>query len=431
MKRDAQPKTKQAQQGNIVNRQQSWTRTAAPGEVIYSEGFGGEAVIYLIAEGKVELSTRCDEKKVVVATLGRGEFFGESALLAAEPRGNTAKALTFCQLTVVPAEVLDDEIGRVSALLRHIVRTMIRRVKRKDDQLATYTHADFLPGVLSYAHVLSLMAGGERRGGDDAWARRPMQAYAEQASVPLVDVIRKCRAVAGHSRPHVMAMLKRMEKLNLVTIEAAQAEQLSGGAADYAASADARQVVTFDAARITDRAQQVADHELDLSISSELELIELADLESLIGVEKKLLLNKLSQGEIADEVFAFRKSKVLNYVEQKGVAYFTRRNVRRGGELNALEDLAWVDQRTLFEVVSAFDTYDLAKLLASADDQAVVDRLFSVMTETRRNEVSWVMRRDIKIDPVEVGDIEQRLLDAVRALKAPAAVAVNLPDQAA
>ncbi|KVU49431.1 cAMP-binding protein [Burkholderia ubonensis] len=414
-----------------MNRQQSWTRTAAPGEVIYSEGFGGEAVIYLIAEGKVELSTRCDEKKVVVATLGRGEFFGESALLAAEPRGNTAKALTFCQLTVVPAEVLDDEIGRVSALLRHIVRTMIRRVKRKDDQLATYTHADFLPGVLSYAHVLSLMAGGERRGGGDAWARRPMQAYAEQASVPLADVIRKCRAVAGHSRPHVMAMLKRMEKLNLVTIEAAQAEQLSGGAADYAASADARQVVTFDAARITDRAQQVADHELDLSISSELELIELADLESLIGVEKKLLLNKLSQGEIADEVFAFRKSKVLNYVEQKGVAYFTRRNVRRGGELNALEDLAWVDQRTLFEVVSAFDTYDLAKLLASADDQAVVDRLFSVMTETRRNEVSWVMRRDIKIDPVEVGDIEQRLLDAVRALKAPAAVAPNLPDQAA
>ncbi|KVP59051.1 cAMP-binding protein [Burkholderia ubonensis] len=414
-----------------MNRQQSWTRTAAPGEVIYSEGFGGEAVIYLIAEGKVELSTRCDEKKVVVATLGRGEFFGESALLAAEPRGNTAKALTFCQLTVVPAEVLDDEIGRVSALLRHIVRTMIRRVKRKDDQLATYTHADFLPGVLSYAHVLSLMAGGERRSGDDAWARRPMQAYAEQASVPLADVIRKCRAVAGHSRPHVMAMLKRMEKLNLVTIEAAQADQLSGGAADYAASADARQVVTFDAARITDRAQQVADHELDLSISSELELIELADLESLIGVEKKLLLNKLSQGEIADEVFAFRKSKVLNYVEQKGVAYFTRRNVRRGGELNALEDLAWVDQRTLFEVVSAFDTYDLAKLLASADDQAVVDRLFSVMTETRRNEVSWVMRRDIKIDPVEVGDIEQRLLDAVRALKAPAAVAANLPDQAA
>ncbi|WP_322086459.1 Crp/Fnr family transcriptional regulator [Burkholderia sp. BCC1999] len=403
-----------------MNRQQSWTRTAAPGEIIYSEGFAGEPVIFLITDGKVELSTRCDDKRVIVATLGRGEFFGESALLAAEPRAHTAKALSFCQLTVVPAGMLDDEIERVSALLRHIVRTMIRRVKRKDDQLATYTHADFMPGVLSYAHLLALMANADAREASDSWARRPMQAHAAETSVPLAEVIRKCRAIAGHSRPHVLAMLRRMEKLNLVSIEAAQADA-AGGSIDYAASSDARQVVTFDAARVIDRAQQVADHDLDLSINSELELIELADLESLIGVDKTLLLNKLSNGEIADEVFAFRKSKVLSYVEQKGVAYFSRRNARRGGEVRALEDLVWVDQRTLFDVISAFDTYDLAKLIANLDDRAVADKLFSVMTEARRNEVSWVMRREIKLDPIEVEEIEQRVLDAVRAAKAPAA----------
>ncbi|WP_175770258.1 Crp/Fnr family transcriptional regulator [Burkholderia ambifaria] len=402
-----------------MNRQQSWTRTAAPGEIIYSEGFAGEPVIFLIADGKVELSTRCEDKRVVVATLGRGEFFGESALLAAEPRAHTAKALLFCQLTVVPAAVLDEEIEHVSALLRHVVRTMIRRVKRKDDQLATYTHADFMPGVLSYAHVLSLMAGADTRGSDDAWSRRPMQAHAAETSVPLADVIRRCRAIAGHSRPHVLAMLHRMEKLNLVTIEAAQADH-AGGATDYAGSSDARQVVTFDAARVIDRAQQVADHDLDLSINSELELIELADLEALIGVDRKLLLNKLSHGEIADEVFAFRKSKVLGYVEQKGVAYFSRRSPRAGGDVRALEDIVWIDQRTLFDVISAFDTYDLAKLIASLDDRAVADKLFSVMTEARRNEVSWVMRRELKLDPIEIEEIGQRVLDAVRVAKAPA-----------
>lgn len=412
----------QRSRGTNLNRQQSWTRTAAPGEIIYSEGFAGEPVIFLIADGKVELSTRCDDKRVVVATLGRGEFFGESALLASEPRAHTAKALSFCQLTVVPATLLDEEIEHVSALLRHIVRTMIRRVKRKDDQLATYTHADFMPGVLSYAHVLSLMAGTDTRGPDDAWSRRPMQAHGAETSVPLADVIRRCRAIAGHSRPHVLAMLRRMEKLNLVTIEAAQADH-AGGGADYAASSDARQVVTFDAARVIDRAQQVADHDLDVSINSELELIELADLEALIGVDRKLLLNKLTHGEIADEVFAFRKSKVLGYVEQKGVAYFSRRSPRAGGDVRALEDIVWVDQRTLFDVISAFDTYDLAKLIASLDDRAVADKLFSVMTEARRNEVSWVMRRELKLDPIEIEDIERRVLDAVRAAKAPAAAA--------
>ena len=43
------------------------------------------------------------------------------------------------------------------------------------------------------------------------------------------------------------------------------------------------------------------------------------------------------------------------------------------------------------------------------------------MTEARRNEVSWVMRRELKLDPVEIEDIERRVLDAVRAAKAPAA----------
>ncbi|MEX3959167.1 Crp/Fnr family transcriptional regulator [Trinickia sp. EG282A] len=394
----------------------SWSRAAAPGEVIYSEGYAGEPVIYVIADGKVEISTNCDDKKVVLATLGKGEFFGEAALLPPEPKAHTAKALTFCQLTVIQAGMVEQELERASPLLRHIVRSTIRRLRKRDDLLATYTHADFLPGVLSYAHVLSLMAGSENADAGDGWARR---GQSEEVSVPLVDVIKKCRAIAGHSRPHVMTMLKRMEKLNLITLQSGTTEHFSNNAARYAANdgATARQLVTFDPARITERAQQVADEDLDIAINSELELIDLTDLEALIGVDKSVILNKLSHAEIAEDVFAFRKTKVLNYVEEKGVAYFSRRNPRRVTEVKSLEDLAYVDQRTLFEAISQTDTYDLAKLFASMTDQSVVDRLLAVMTETRRNEIAWVMRRDIKIDPVEVGDIEVRFLETVKALK--------------
>ncbi len=395
----------------------SWSRAAAPGEVIYSEGYAGEQVIYVIADGKVEISTYCDDKKVVLATLGKGEFFGEAALLPPEPRAHTAKALTFCQLTVIQAEVVEQELERASPLLRHIVRSTIRRLRKRDDLLATYTHADFLPGVLSYAHVLSLMAGSENADSSEGWARR---GQAEEVSVPLADVIKKCRAIAGHSRPHVMTMLKRMEKLNLVTLQSGTTEHFSNNAGRYAANdgAAARQLVTFDPARITERAQQVADEDLDIAINSELELIDLTDLEALIGVEKSVILNKLSHAEIAEDVFAFRKTKVLNYVEEKGVAYFSRRNPRRVTDVKSLEDLAYVDQRTLFEAVSQTDTYDLAKLFASMTDQSIVDRLLAAMTETRRNEIAWVMRRDIKVDPIEVGDIEVRFLETVKALKA-------------
>lgn len=401
----------------------SWSRTAAPGEVIYSEGFAGEPVIYVIADGKVEISTFCDEKKVVLATLGKGEFFGEAALLPAEPRAHTAKALTFCQLTVIAANVVEDELERVSPLLRHIVRTMIRRTRKKDDILATYTHADFLPGVLSYAHVLSLMAGPEVA---DRFEGRGRRTQGEEISVPLPDVIKKCHAIAGHSRPHVMAMLNRMEKLNLVALEPGRSDRVGASSARYSAQdgAASRQLVTFDPVRITERAAQVSAADLDISISSELELIELTDLEALIGVEKKLILNKLSHAEIAEDLFAFRKTKVLNFVEEKGLTYFSRRNSRGASDLKSLDDLSFVDQRTLFEAVSAFDTYDLAKLLAALEGQPAGERLLSAMAEARKKEVSWVMRRDIKIDPVEIAEIEERFLDTVRAIKSPGGNAV-------
>jgi CRP-like cAMP-binding protein len=401
---------------NLNQRRAPWSRTAAPGEVIYSEGYAGEPVIYVIAEGKVEISTYCDEKKVVLATLGKGEFFGEAALLPAEPRAHTAKALSFCQLTVISATVVEEELERVSPLLRHITRTLVRRAKKKDDILATYTHADFLPGVLSYAHVLALMASPEVA---ERFEGRGRRTQGEEISVPLSDVIKKCHAIAGHSRPHVMAMLKRMEKLNLVTLEPGRSDRVGVSSSRYSAQDGAtnRQVVTFDPLRITERAQQVADTDLDISISSELELIELADLEALIGVEKKLILSKLSNAEIAEDLFAFRKTKVLNYVEEKGVTYFSRRNSRSASDLKSLDDLEFVDQRTLFEAIAAFDTYELAKLLAAVDGQPIAERLFSAMTEARKKEVSWVMRRDIKIDPLEIAEIEERFINTVRAIK--------------
>jgi CRP-like cAMP-binding protein len=48
----------------------------------------------MIADGSVEISTQCDEKRVVIAILGKGKIFNDSALLSSEPRDSAAKALT-------------------------------------------------------------------------------------------------------------------------------------------------------------------------------------------------------------------------------------------------------------------------------------------------------------------------------------------------
>jgi len=322
-----------------------------------------------------------------------------------------AKALSFCRLSVIDANVVEEELERVSPLLRHLMRTLIRRNKRKDELLATYTNADFLPGIVSYAHLLSLMSGTESR---EMQGRRPQS---DEVAIPLAEVCKRCHAVAGHPRVHVMAMLKRMEKLNLVALEFGRAEFLGNAPAPVADDTSGRQVVTFDPVRIIERAQRVGGHDLDISIASELELIELADLEALIGVERQLILDKLSRAEIAEDIFAFRRAKVLTYIENNGVAYFSKKKVRAASELESLTDLDLVDDRTLFDALSAFDTYDLAKLLASTTDRSVSERLLSVMTKARQSETSWIMRRDLVINPLEIQDIEQRFIQLVKSIK--------------
>jgi CRP-like cAMP-binding protein len=388
-------------------------RTVAPGEIIYTEGFVGHSAIYVIAEGKVEISARCDERRVVLATLGKGECFGESALLPSEPRGSTAKALSFCRLSVIDANVVEEELEQVSPLLRHMLRTLIRRNKRKDELLATYTNADFLPGVVSYAHVLNLMACAEPREG------RARRVQSEEISLALSDVLKKCQAIAGHPRVHVMAMLKRMEKLNLIALETGRLDYLGNSSTPTVVedSATGRQIVTFDPVRVIERAQKVGDHDLDIAIAGELELIELSDLEALIGVERQLILDKLSRAEIAEDIFAFRRSKVLTYIEDNGVQYFSKKR-RTAAEVESLSDLDLVDDRLLFDTVSAFDTYDLAKLLSSATDPAVSERLLSVMTKARQSETSWIMRRDLVISPAEIQEIEYRFIQQLKSIKA-------------
>jgi hypothetical protein len=52
-------------------------------------------------------------------------------------------------------------------------------------------------------------------------------------------------------------------------------------------------------------------------------------------------------------------------------------------------------------------------------DHSIADRLLSVMTQARQNEISWIMRRDVKIDPLEIPEIEQRFIDLVKSIKSP------------
>jgi hypothetical protein len=217
----------------------------------------------------------------------------------------------------------------------------------------------------------------------------------EEASIPFGEVFRRCQAITGHPRMHVMAMLKRMETLNLIAFETAHEDSLDPAGFSALDDEARRQVVVFNPVRIVDSAQRVASQGLGMSIVSELESTGLSTADALIGIEKQLLLDRMSRGE--------KRGRASPAESTTAVA--------------PLADLESIDDRTLFDTVSAFAVGDLARMLLSGIDQSVSERLVSVMTKARQIEVSRVIRSNPAIDPTETEDIHRRFIQLLKFIK--------------
>lgn len=298
------------------------TRTAAPGETIFSEGAMGTPLMYVIKEGSVEISITRGERKVVLSTLGRGQFFGEMALLSTEPRSAAAKALTYCELQVIEAEALERLIDRSSPIVRYMLRTLIGMVKKKDELVAR--HAMGFSIIVAYAQLLELAAAPEAASGK---LRREREA---EVALPLDEVADTCMRILRHSRQEVMATLKHMFKLGLVTIESGRPGYRKVRLNDKVVTMDdgkpAYQMLRFNHEEIVRKAQNLpesANQELAGYVRAELELVDLAEIEELTGIDRGAILRKLAQDEAAGDIFVFRKSAVLRHLEEKGAGYFS------------------------------------------------------------------------------------------------------------
>lgn len=101
-------------------------RTALNGQTIIRQGERGTS-LFLIARGVVAvLMAREGGEPARVASLAAGEFFGEMALLTAEPRSATVRAVTDCQLYELSKRDVDalcQEYPRLRAALLEAYRT--------------------------------------------------------------------------------------------------------------------------------------------------------------------------------------------------------------------------------------------------------------------------------------------------------------------
>ena len=107
-------------------------RSMEPGDLLIAKGSAGEEMFFVV-EGSVEVFLDGDDP---IASLESGTFFGEAALMSAEPRTATVRAATAGQLYVLTKEDLFSTLkafpGLEEAIRGHMgQRETMRRVAQK------------------------------------------------------------------------------------------------------------------------------------------------------------------------------------------------------------------------------------------------------------------------------------------------------------
>lgn len=108
------------------------TEAVHKGTVIFKKGSVGEKM-YVILQGKIKI---VDDDEVI-ATLGKGDMFGEMALLSPEARSATAVAEESSSFFVLTAESLHELFTRRVAirLLLNIIGKLSERLRKANEQL--------------------------------------------------------------------------------------------------------------------------------------------------------------------------------------------------------------------------------------------------------------------------------------------------------
>lgn len=125
------------------------------GQEIFREGSPGDQM-YVILEGEVEILKAAQAGSAkVLSTLGKGEFFGEMALIDDSPRSASAVAKVDTKLLGMTESVLDSYIQTNPDFASKMIRNLAKRLrganKLIEQALAGNTPKVVMEGLAEYA----------------------------------------------------------------------------------------------------------------------------------------------------------------------------------------------------------------------------------------------------------------------------------------
>lgn len=111
------------------------------GEVLFREGESGEEM-FVIQSGLVRISKRVGHEDRPLATLGRGDFLGEMAILNEKPRTATATVIEDAKCLVIGARTLETMISKNSEIALRLIKKLSHRLDAADELVQILLNPD-------------------------------------------------------------------------------------------------------------------------------------------------------------------------------------------------------------------------------------------------------------------------------------------------
>ena len=129
------------------------------GETIFKEGDAGDCA-YLIEEGQIEICTTIDGQEQRVNQIGRGELFGEVALIDHQPRTATARVLEHAVLITIQRSLVNELLDKTDPIVRHLLLVILERYRSKRGNAQPQSPAQILDQTEITSVILSPDDGG-------------------------------------------------------------------------------------------------------------------------------------------------------------------------------------------------------------------------------------------------------------------------------
>ncbi|MEQ8734177.1 MAG: cyclic nucleotide-binding domain-containing protein [Rhodospirillaceae bacterium] len=106
--------------------------TYPKGTTLFRQGEPGNAA-FIVNSGSIGIYREVEDKKVPLATLRKGELFGEMAVIDGSPRMASAFTLEDCTLTMISVELMSEKMKKTDPFIKALITMLLGNLRSVHD----------------------------------------------------------------------------------------------------------------------------------------------------------------------------------------------------------------------------------------------------------------------------------------------------------